>query len=475
MNRDELIRKIKEHRERNIDIVNKDKWRNSYHIMAPIGWINDPNGLCQFKDEYHCFYQYSPLDPLGGIKCWGQYTSKDLVNWEERDAAIYPDIEEDRDGVYSGSAFVKDDTMYFFYTGNVKHEGNHDYILSGREQNVILVTSKDGISFSEKTVLLRNADFPGNMSLHVRDPKVWEEDGTYYMVLGARDKDSRGCILLYKSNDLYNWTFHSIPAGSEEDMGYMWECPDIFRLNGKDIFMFSPQGLKEEGYKYNNVYQSGYTIGNFTGNKEKLELGEFTELDRGFDFYAPQTFEDNKGRRIMFGWMGVPDAVEHKNPTIDNFWQHQLTIPRELVLNGKKIYQLPIEELKTLRKEFIEIRNTPLEKESYFNLLDSNSFELKLGFENSTEFIMEFREDCKLSFKDNLFKLEFGKSGYGRDERAVEIEDINEVRIFSDNSSLEIFLNGGQEVFSTRIYNDTIDQLIKIQGNGIVSIQKWNI
>lgn len=475
MNREELIQMIKECKERNIGIVNKDKWRNKYHIMAPIGWINDPNGLCEFNGEYHCFYQYSPLDPLGGLKFWGQYTSKDLVNWKEREVAIYPDIAEDKDGVYSGSAFVKDDTIYFFYTGNVKHEGNHDYIVSGREQNVILVTSKDGINFSEKKVLLRNEDFPGNMSNHVRDPKVWEEDGTYYMVLGARDKDSEGCILIYKSNDLYNWTFHSMPAGKEENMGYMWECPDIFKLNEKDIFMFSPQGLEAEGHKYKNVYQSGYSVGKFDEAKKELLLGDFIELDRGFDFYAPQTFEDSKGRRIMIGWMGVPDAVEHKNPTIENFWQHQLTIPRELVLNGDKLYQIPVKELETLRKDFKEIKDVSLLEEVTLELFKSNTFELKLDFENTTEFTIKFREDCRLSFKEGLFKLELGESGYGRDERAVEIKSVDKLQIFSDNSSLEIFLNGGEEVFTTRIYNDEIDKSFNIKGNGTVSIEKWNI
>ena len=57
-----------------------------------------------------------------------------------------------------------------------------------------------------------------------------------------------------------------------------------------------------------------------------------------------------KGRRIVIGWMGVPDAVEHKNPTINNFWQHQLTIPRELVLKNNKVYQIPVVELEALRK-----------------------------------------------------------------------------------------------------------------------------
>lgn len=465
---------IKECKEKNLDKVNGDKWRNKYHIMAPIGWINDPNGLCEFKGEYHCFYQYSPLNPLGGDKFWGHAVSKDLSNWEQKEVALYPDIEEDINGVYSGSAFVKDDTVYFFYTGNVKHPGNHDYILTGREQNVILVTSKDCVNFSEKKILLRNTDFPEDMSLHVRDPKVWEEDGAYYMILGARTKDDKGCVLLYKSNDLYNWEFVSVPDGKVDSMGYMWECPDTFKLGNKDILMFSPQGIDADGYKYNNVYQCGYTVGSFSDDKKEFKHGEFVELDRGFDFYAPQTFEDSKGRRIVIGWMGVPDAVEHKNPTVDNFWQHQLTIPRELVLRNDKVYQIPVVELEALRKGTAIKKEVSLNEGISLDVFESNTFELNINFENTNEFELLFREDCKLSFNSGVFKLEFGKSGYGRDIRAVKINEVNSLRIFSDNSSLEIFLNGGEEVFSTRIYNDSVDTSLKIQGNGTAKIEKWS-
>ena len=475
MLKEKFLNEIKECKEKYLDIVKNDKWRNKYHIMAPIGWINDPNGLCEFNGEYHCFYQYSPLTPMGGQKFWGHYASKDLVNWEEKDVAIFPDIYEDKDGVYSGSAFVKDGTVYFFYTGNSKEAGDHDYIYTGRGHNVILVTSKDCVNFSEKTIVLRNEDYPSNMSCHVRDPKVWEEDGIYYMVLGARTRDDKGCILLYKSKDLYNWELHSIPAGEEEKMGYMWECPDIFKLNNKEVFMFSPQGVEAEGYKYNNVYQTGYTIGHFTDNKKVLEHGKFDEIDRGFDFYAPQSFEDSKGRRLFIGWMGVPDAVEHKNPTIDNFWQHQLSIPRELVLKDEKIYQIPVKELETLRKDKLEIKNVVLKDRIDKDIFESNTFELNIEFNDSNDFIVELREDCRLSFKDKVFKLELGKSGYGRDMRAVEIESVKSLRVFSDESSLEIFLNGGEEVFSTRIYNDGMDKTIKIEGNGTADIIRYNI
>ncbi|GAA0756833.1 glycoside hydrolase family 32 protein [Clostridium sartagoforme] len=467
--------RIKECMDKNLELVNSDKWRNKYHIMPPIGWINDPNGLCEFNGEYHCYYQYSPLSPTGGLKFWGHTASKDLVNWEDKGVALYPDIKEDKDGVYSGSAFVKDDTIYFFYTGNVKHPGKHDYILTGREQNVILVTSKDGINFSEKKVLLRNEDFLGNMSLHVRDPKVWEENGAYYMVLGARTKDDKGCILLYKSKDLHNWEFVSVPAGKLDNMGYMWECPDTFKLGDKDVLLLSPQGIKAEGYKYNNVYQCGYVVGEFINNKKEFNHGKFVEIDRGFDFYAPQTFKDSKGRRIIIGWMGVPDAVEHKNPTIDNFWQHQLTIPRELVLRNDKIYQIPVVELEALRKGDSVKNEVLLNENPILEIFENHTFELKINFENSTEFEIEFRENCKLSFSNRVFKLELGKSGYGRDVRVVKIDLVNSLRIFSDNSSLEIFLNGGEEVFSTRIYNDAIDTTLKLKGNGIANLEIFNI
>ena len=31
--------------------------RNGFHLMAPTGWLNDPNGLCQLGDQSHVFFQ----------------------------------------------------------------------------------------------------------------------------------------------------------------------------------------------------------------------------------------------------------------------------------------------------------------------------------------------------------------------------------------------------------------------------------
>ncbi len=162
----------------------KNDFRQAFHLEPQSGWLNDPNGLCWFKGYYHVYFQYAPDNAEGAAnKCWGHFQSKDLTSWEFTGTVLFPDTPDDRNGVYSGCGFVKGDTLYLFYTGNVKQDGDYDYITAGRGANTILVTTKDGVTMSEKKVLLRNSDYPDYCSCHVRDPKVWEQDGEYKMVL----------------------------------------------------------------------------------------------------------------------------------------------------------------------------------------------------------------------------------------------------------------------------------------------------
>ena len=111
--------------------------------------------------------------------------------------------------------------------------------------------------------------------------------------------------------------------------------------------MYKRQGLTREEFRFQNIYQSGY----FILKDGKPEEKAFREWDHGFDFYAPQTFQDGKGRRILIGWMGMPDAdEEYVNPTAESEgWQHCLTVPREVTYKNGMIYQYPVEELNGLR------------------------------------------------------------------------------------------------------------------------------
>lgn len=446
-----------------------DPWRLSYHVMPPVGWLNDPNGLCQLGGVYHLFFQYSPSNPCGALKYWGHYVSTDLISWEYTGIALYPDMPYDCHGVYSGSALVENDKAYLYYTGNVKLSGDYDYIYNGREGNTALaVMDKDG-TISEKTLILKNSDYPEHLSCHVRDPKVWKENGRYYMVLGARTLEDKGCVLVYGSDDKYSWAFENI-LEKEKPFGYMWECPDMFVLDGARILGFSPQGVDQEGINYANIYQSGYCVleGDFTG---ACELKPFFEYDRGFDFYAPQTFEDVSGRRILIGWMGMADC-DYTNPTVAHGWQHCMTVPRELRFKDGRIYQTPVQELEKLRQS-----GQTVNVKKALTIKVNPASELYMDFGKVTEICKEAGTDadvkpsCEamkmvidgsliLSYNssEQSFTMAFeddpngGNIGYGRTSRKVSLERLDNMRILLDTSAIEVYLNDGLEVFSSRMY-----------------------
>ena len=123
------------------------------HVEPDKGWLNDPNGLVQRNGVYHVFFQYSPFDVNGKDKFWGHYISQDLLHWQYLGTPFVTDEDFDRNGVYSGCAYAENGKLYVFYTGNVKLEGDYDYILNGRRASVILAESEDGIHFGEKPCL----------------------------------------------------------------------------------------------------------------------------------------------------------------------------------------------------------------------------------------------------------------------------------------------------------------------------------
>lgn len=437
-------------------MTEKNRYTPQFHLKPPKGWLNDPNGLCQMKGKHHIFFQYSPDDPMGGRKCWGHYETKDYLHYKFTGTILEPDSRKDRDGVYSGCAYVEEDTMYLYYTGNVKQEGNYDYIYSGREGNTILAISKDGQNSMSKECLLGMEDYPENLSNHVRDPKVFYSNGSYYMVLGARTKEDKGCVLLYESKDKKEWKFHHFIE--KDDFGYMWECPDLFSIKGEQYLSVSPQGLPKEEYRYQNTYQSGY----FHATKDLRSfgdgLGDFTEWDYGFDFYAPQTYVDERGRRILIGWMGVPDAEYDSDPTVQEGWQHMLTLPRGLYVDKqtKRICQMPLEEMKKLRKD-LYFAGACKGEQNFIDLPDT--YELLLSGFHPGSFTLHFDQGFHIVYdaKENLCHFSFTDSmmGRGRTERKIKMmpeEKIFNMRIFVDTCCMEVYINDGAYVFTTKLF-----------------------
>ncbi|MCP8616752.1 glycoside hydrolase family 32 protein [Salirhabdus salicampi] len=472
--RNEAIETYEQHCQK----VEEDRYRLDYHIVPPVGLINDPNGFVQWNGVYHMFYQWMPFKTGHGAKFWGHFTSDDLIHWRHEPIALTPSDWFDKNGCYSGSAIIHNNQMYLFYTGNVKDdEGN-------RETYQCLAVSKDGIYFEKKGPVI---ELPSGYTAHFRDPKVWREGDRWYMIIGAQSESLHGKAVMFQSFDLYSWEHLGPITGSHEgttgDLGYMWECPDLFELGGRDVLIVSPQGLEEKGWQYKNVFQVGYFIGEWNRTSHQFQHEGFRELDRGFEFYAPQTTLDENGRRILIGWMGVPEQNEHAHPTIDHHWIHALTVPRELQVVDDKLYQRPIEELKQLRlmQQFHETIHVANEGKAIHSLKTGREEIIINLLENRVEsFSIQLGTYGSLSYDDNSQLFTFTRKSIVGDENEVrqcEVATVEQIRIFVDNSSVELFINNGEEVFTSRAFPTVGEQSIRIDTAGEIQadISIWTL
>lgn len=308
--------------------------RFKYHFEPKKGWMNDPNGLVYYKGQYHAFFQHNPYSTKWDKMHWGHAISDDLLHWHELPIALYPDQEyESSGGCFSGSAIVKDDRLYLFYTS----------VADKQTQSIAF--SDDGINFTK---------FEGNPVIKenplgyydFRDPKVTIIDGQYYMVTGSGCKDS-GQVLLFKSEDLFSWEYVGILFESEEYKPCI-ECPDFFRLGDKYILMFS----KMEEPSRTTIF----VIGNFENGK--LTNTTICRPEWGQDFYAPQTMWDGK-RRILIGWM----YHWGKKAPLGCPFAGALSIPRELKLIDDKIYNYPVVEaqgLMTKKSKYVSTKDNEI-------------------------------------------------------------------------------------------------------------------
>ncbi|WP_416150006.1 glycoside hydrolase family 32 protein [Salipaludibacillus sp. HK11] len=455
-----------------------DRFRPKFHMTPPFGLMNDPNGFIYYVGKYHTFYQWNPNKTVHATKYWGHFTSENLFEWKHENAVLAPEDWFDCNGCYSGSAIEHEGNLIVLYTGNVLNE------IGDRETYQCMAISKDGMTFDKKGPVLH---LPAGYTAHFRDPKVWKKEDTWYMVVGAQSETKTGKVALFSSTNLTDWEHHGAIAGSHMnglgDFGYMWECPDLFSLSGKDVLIVSPQGLEPKGDDYHNLFQSGYFIGEMDYQTKQYCHGDFRELDRGFEFYAPQTTIGANGQRILIAWMGMPDESEEHHPTIHDGWIHAMTLPRELTLFEGKLYQKPVKELEKLRTNEVHYEHVSIFNNSRdFKGVSGQSIELIIDIltNKSDVFSMRISNAIQIDFdsKTKIFSLTRKNFQTQSDEvRKCKLEDIYSLNIFIDLSTVEIFINGGEEVFSSRFFSEKNDGEILFHSKGEVSlnIKKWEI
>jgi len=434
--------------------------RYRFHVMGEIGWINDPNGFVYFNDNYHLFYQHNPYAPVWGPMHWGHVTSKDMIKWEYQPIAVAPHILDAGGGAaFSGSALVINDELYIMYTEN----------WIGYQYQV-LAKSKDGLSFEplfNGKPVIDDTNLPWYANpIDFRDPKLFEKDGIYYTVIGSRQISNFGQVLLFSSTDLENWNFVGpVIQGNKNTLyklGYMFECPDLFELNGKHVLIMSPQDIPGHRNGHGTVYIVG-DMNYETGQLENYHIDNIEEIDYGFDFYAPQTMIDNQGRRIMVAWM---QSWNRSPLTASLGWAGAMTIPRILTLTADgKLIQNPIPELEKYRTNK-DIKSISTEQKKDTNL--SGIFvdmEIKFKPASGKTGVTVFGNDNGLGvdvfYEDGHVYLDrtnsvgnrFSASNYLITKAPVDLDENGEItlRIILDKYSVEVFVNDGQRAITSTV------------------------
>ena len=218
---------------------------------------------------------------------------------------------------------------------------------------------------------------PENCSrIDFRDPKIWKEEDTYYLIVGSKDNRQIGQVVLCSSKDLKEWKFETVlAANSTGKVGTMWECPDFFPLGDKHVLICSPQNMKAEKYEFHNGNNSVYFLGNYDKNSHIFEKEEPHTIDYGLDFYAPQTTLLPDGRRVMIAWMKSWDACVVPD-TQD--WQGMMTLPRELEVKDGQIWQQPVRELAQYHKNPCHYEHAEIDGETALSGICGRTMDLTI-------------------------------------------------------------------------------------------------
>ncbi|AJD89958.1 sucrose-6-phosphate hydrolase [Jeotgalibacillus malaysiensis] len=440
-----------------------DEWKPSFHIHPQYGLLNDPNGLAWFKGKYHVFYQWYPYGAYHGMKHWAHVSSEDLAHFDRHDTAITPVEDYESHGAYSGASLQVRDELYLYYTGNVKYDAE----ARDAHQCLAIMNENGEIRKYEHNPLIKSV--PAGYTGHVRDPKVFEKDGQYYMLLGAQRENQTGAIIVYQSPDALNWSFLGELSVEIDLEGYMWECPDYFEVDGKDFLIFSPQGIEPDGENYHNVFNTIYVAGTLNLNELSFTVDEYHELDKGFDFYAPQSF-DADGKRLLYGWAGVGEV---KFPTDQNNWAHCLTLPRELVRKGNRLLQRPAESLELLKgapvtegelspgSANIKLGSVKAWRAT-FAAEQAADLKLELFSSENERFTIIYDHKAKKVVTDRSDMAHVTEAQYGTKREVTLTEELSHMDIIVDHSIAEVFINGGAAVFTCRVFPLSEDKQMNV-------------
>jgi beta-fructofuranosidase len=360
----------------------------------------------------------------------------------------------------------------FYYTG----------IDEGRNQMLCLARGDLSLEkISTEAVPLRVEGRPAPDDFRTfRDPFVWREDGRWRALIGgaAPDEAVPDGIIELSSVDGISWKVEWQKLRMHHDPRWVVECPNRFFLNGREVLLCSAQPL----------WTPLYVVGTDADIYSSRDLTLLTSSSR---FYAPLTFEDSKGRRIMFAYCEEARSLE----SIDAAgWCNCLSLPIELSLAGDQLVCRPLEDLKKLRaadsvshgvlvlgKEPITLQGfdgNQCEIECEFELGDAEKIILDVLADPTGREFTRIEVDARtggLFIDDSHSSLDPSTVNQGgNDRQSPEKTDWKHLpaggrltlRVFVDHSIVDVFSDGGAFV-TQRAYPSLIESAgMRISAHG---------
>ncbi len=450
----------------------QDAHRPQFHFTPAEKWMNDPNGLVYNQGVYHLFYQYYPEDIVWGPMHWGHAISKDMVYWENKPIALFPD---EHGYIFSGSAVVDTDNssglgslgnpplvaVFTYHDPVGEKAGKDDFQTQG-----IAYSLDNGETWSkyEGNPVIENEgirDF--------RDPKVFwnHKTGNWTMLLVAGDH-----LQIWQSPDLKDWEKVSEFGKEQGAHGGVWECPDLFplKVEGTDLEKWVLLISINPGAP-NGGSGTQYFVGDFDGRVFTSDQKEHKWIDWGADNYAGVTYNNAPNNdRIFIGWMSNW-AYAQETPT--EKWRSAMTLPRKLSLHqindGFQLFNYPLQSVDKIRDSGTQVDifiDAQSDKSLTFDHFNSSEVKFKTS---SKAFRLDFQNSLGENFnvildaENQQFILDRSRSGkvdfdgdFAQNVQTMPIPDMPsedyEVRILMDWSSVEIFINGGQYVMTSQIF-----------------------